>query len=137
MRFLAIFLFLSIQILAQVDLYKWKTAENEYILKPDILIIDDIESKNIDSNKNIFISFYKIFISNIDGDNCPFHPSCSSFFSEAVEQVGIIEGTLLFSDRLTRDTNLFKDIKKYGKYHNHKLADPLKKYISHQETSRN
>lgn len=51
---------------------------------------------------------YWFFISDVDGDNCPFRPSCSRFFLEAVAETSIPQGTLMFFDRFTRDMNVIK-----------------------------
>ena len=55
-----------------------------------------------------FADLYWFFISDVDGDNCSFNPTCSSFFVLAVEKTNILQGTLMFADRFTRDLNLFK-----------------------------
>ncbi|MBK6681834.1 MAG: membrane protein insertion efficiency factor YidD [Ignavibacteriales bacterium] len=78
----------------------------------------------------LLVNGYRLFISEPDGENCPFNPSCSRFFVEALGQTNIIEAFLLTSDRLIRDTsfgNKFKHyhIDKYGY-----LVDPPSRYIS-------
>lgn len=49
---------------------------------------------------------YWFAISEPDGDKCPFHPSCSSFLMNSIDDTGLITGTLLFFDRFTRDANI-------------------------------
>ena len=66
---------------------------------------------------------YWIFISDVDGDNCAFSPSCSSFFVESVKETNIFQGTLMFADRLTRDTNFFNRQLHYPYAANGRLYD--------------
>ncbi len=72
---------------------------------------------------------YSFFISNLDGDNCPFYPTCSSFFVESVSETNILKGTLMFADRFTRDSNLFKTSKHYATHVSGRLYDPIKNYL--------
>ena len=55
--------------------------------------------------KKSFVNAYWFFISDVDGDNCAFEPSCSAFFSDAIDETNIFQATVMFSDRLTRDLN--------------------------------
>jgi uncharacterized protein len=52
------------------------------------------------------IRLYQIFISSQDSPSCIFSPTCSHFGMESVERCGIIEGTLMTADRLTRCSGL-------------------------------
>ena len=70
---------------------------------------------------------YWIFISDVDGDNCSFNPTCSSFFIEAVKRTNILQGTLMFSDRFTRDLNLFK-LNHYPRIKDGHFYDPVSLY---------
>ncbi len=86
---------------------------------------------NIDrSFTGIFISIYRVLISDADGDRCPFTPSCSGFFVEAVHRTNFAEGILLFMDRFTRDANPvnrkenYRFDSKQGRF-----FDPVEKYI--------
>ncbi|MBU2586238.1 MAG: membrane protein insertion efficiency factor YidD [Bacteroidetes bacterium] len=88
---------------------KFKTAE-DYVLKPAL-------------------NLYRIFISDADGANCPFDPSCSHFFLDAVNKTNFLEGLLLFSDRFQRDANLFNRTE-YSLSQNRRLSDPVERYIS-------
>lgn len=49
----------------------------------------------------VAIRMYQIFISPQDQPSCMFHPSCSSFTMQAIQQHGI-RGVLISADRLTR-----------------------------------
>ncbi len=105
-----IFLFLTTHSFCQLDNLKWKKADISYE-KPD-----DFRKRNYSFQADNACEFIKIslvnaywfFISDVDGDNCAFRPSCSSFFMDATEETNIFQGTLMFSDRLTRDLNPFK-----------------------------
>lgn len=66
---------------------------------------------------------YWFFISEPDGDNCPFYPSCSSFLIEGVKSHGIFHGGLLFWDRFTRDSNIINRRKNYPLIYKGKLYD--------------
>lgn len=45
---------------------------------------------------------YKTFFSSQDNPSCVFHPSCSSFSVQAMQQKGMMIGTLQTFDRLSR-----------------------------------
>ncbi|MCX8009515.1 MAG: membrane protein insertion efficiency factor YidD [Ignavibacteria bacterium] len=77
------------------------------------------------------IYLYQELVSNFDGDNCPFEPSCSNFFLEGVRRTNLIEAILIFSDRLIRDFNVFNR-KDYPLSKNGKLLDPIEKYLLEQ-----
>jgi putative component of membrane protein insertase Oxa1/YidC/SpoIIIJ protein YidD len=57
------------------------------------------------SMANLIVVPYHIIISDVDGDRCAFTPTCSSFFVDACRQTNIFQGTLMFVDRFTRDSN--------------------------------
>ncbi len=110
MKYLLIILIsLPVLLFAQTETQKWGKADISYQLKSPY----SERSYGIEegSAADIFVSSfthaYWIFISDVDGDNCPFSPSCSSFFVESVKETNIFQGTLMFADRLTRDTNFF------------------------------
>jgi len=68
---------------------------------------------------------YWTAVSDVDGDNCPFHPSCSSYLLEAVSETNIFTGTLMFFDRFTRDANPINKYKYYNRHITGKLYDPV------------
>lgn len=110
------FLFLSfqIQIFSQTDWEKWERKEIDYRLTDNFKEREyDFSSGNVGEflAKSV-ANTYWFFVSDVDGDNCPFRPSCSAFFIYAVKETNIIQGSLMFFDRFTRDLNVFK----YGKY---------------------
>jgi len=117
---------------SQVEYEKWTRKEISYF-KNDLL-----EKRKVSfSNQNIvnvftksIINIYWLFISDVDGDNCSFQPSCSAFFVEAIDKTNIFKATLLFADRFTRDTNIFDKNKKYTLTKFDKLYDPVDNYIN-------
>ncbi len=48
------------------------------------------------------IKVYQVTVSPLLGQRCRFHPSCSCFAAEAVEQHGAVRGTFLAVRRLVR-----------------------------------
>lgn len=80
-----------------------------------------------------FSGAYKFLISDVDGDNCPFHPTCSSFFIRSVKRSNILQGSLMFADRFMRDSNFFKSFEQYGYAVNGRLYDPEWNYLLAEE----
>ncbi len=79
-----------------------------------------------------FADAYWFFISDVDGDNCSFSPTCSSFFIKAVKKTNILQGTLMFADRFTRDLNLFK-LNHYPRVEDGHFYDPVVFYTLDKE----
>lgn len=50
----------------------------------------------------LFIKGYKNLISPLLGKNCRFHPSCSTYAIQAIEQFGVIKGSWLALKRLLK-----------------------------------
>ncbi|MCH7964809.1 MAG: membrane protein insertion efficiency factor YidD [Bacteroidetes bacterium] len=71
---------------------------------------------------------YWYFISDLDGDNCPYRPSCSSFFVQASKETNIVQGTLMFFDRFTRDFNIYKRHEHYPRVKDGHYYDPVSLY---------
>lgn len=71
---------------------------------------------------------YWFFISDVDGDNCSFSPTCSHFFLLAVHKTNIFQGTLMFFDRFTRDMNIFKQHEYYPRVKDGHFYDPISLY---------
>lgn len=127
MKYFSIFILLFSRLsFAQVEFEKWEAKTPNYVLVSS-LNNKDFQSLSLLSSLQ---KVYTLLISEPDGDNCPFSPSCSNFFIEAVEKSNIITGAFLFADRFTRDMNPFKDSNQYRKLKNKKLYDPVEKYIS-------
>ena len=121
-----VFIFSSL-IFAQTDWEKWEGHKISYAL-PELT---NAGKANTEANDFVSISqqLYKKLFSNLDGDNCAFHPSCSTFFVQAVHKTNFINGTLLFIDRFTRDLNYAKGYDNYPLYKDGHFYDPVKKYI--------
>jgi putative component of membrane protein insertase Oxa1/YidC/SpoIIIJ protein YidD len=132
--FISIF---SLNLFAQSDWVKWDKKNPDYLIKKDFKERDyNFQSDNageflIKSAANV----YWFFISEVDGDNCPFHPSCSSFFIDAVKETNIAQGTLMFFDRFTRDLNVFKS-GKYPRTKSGRYFDPAYIYSALEEKIR-
>lgn len=114
---------------AQTETQRWKAEKNDYRL-------DEIKEKDASINTSdipttfvsvLQVTYYKLF-SDYDGDNCPFHPSCSAFFVEAVDTTNTLQGSLMFADRFTRDLNFFKTLNSYPIHKSGKFYDPAHKY---------
>jgi putative component of membrane protein insertase Oxa1/YidC/SpoIIIJ protein YidD len=89
-----------------IKVQKWQASEVSY----------QIQDKNSKGNSVSSLSIidgvqymYKLLISDVDGDNCPFQPTCSAFFVQAVKSTNIFQGALMSADRLTRDLNIVKN----------------------------
>lgn len=119
---------ISSSIYAQTDWQRWGKAENLYQLKTGL------SSNTHSSEHSSFLHFarnlYGFLISDLDGDNCPFYPTCSSFFVEAVQQSNIVKGTLMFADRFTRDLNVLKIENNYPIAKNGRFNDPVLLYTN-------
>ncbi|MCK9279866.1 MAG: membrane protein insertion efficiency factor YidD [Melioribacteraceae bacterium] len=115
---------------AQPELKKWQPVKINYELKANEegsnYSTIGIFAKTLSGTKTL----YKFFISDLDGDNCPFHPSCSEFYVESVSETGLFKGTFMFIDRFTRDLNFFKSREQYKVIKNNKFYDPVEYYIS-------
>jgi putative component of membrane protein insertase Oxa1/YidC/SpoIIIJ protein YidD len=118
---LLLFSFIGI-LQAQSDSAKWAAKQISYELPAAARHDYTIDKSSFGMTLLSFIrNIYYFFISDLDGDNCPFYPSCSAFFIQSVKETNIFSGGLMFADRFTRDLNLFKGnnhypIKKYGKF---------------------
>ncbi len=105
-----LFSFFLLNIHGQTDWEKWGKKENDYLQK-DTYRYRNYNFETENAGKFIlktFINGYWFFISDVDGDNCPFRPSCSAFFFDAVKETNVFQGSLMFFDRFTRDLNVFK-----------------------------
>ena len=114
-------------LVAQTDWKRWQKIETDYSI-PLERVEEGSNSDNSTSPLSILKGGYSFFISDLDGDNCPFYPTCSSFYVESVSKTNILKGTLMFADRFTRDSNIFKTHEHYPVYINGKLFDPTYNY---------
>ena len=119
------FILVSVSVFGQTNIQKWGKADISYQIKP----VNTERNYGIEKGSvtDMFVSSlthaYWIFISDVDGDNCAFNPSCSSFFIESVKETNIFQGTLMFADRLTRDTNFINRELRYPFSMNGRLYD--------------
>ncbi|RJP70911.1 MAG: membrane protein insertion efficiency factor YidD [Ignavibacteriales bacterium] len=130
MKFVFAFIaLLAATCLCQEDYARWQAKELSYQIKNEE--IHDLQSSNKDLEDVLITaarSVYKIFISDVDGDNCPFEPTCSAFFIESVRQTNLIQGSLMFADRFTRDLNFLKVLNHYPVTKRARFFDPTENY---------
>jgi len=110
LKLLYIVLLLTVPVSGQIENLKWKKINISYE-KPNEFVQRNysFESDNVgDFFKKSFMNAYWFFISDVDGDNCSFKPTCSTFFADAIDETNLLQATLMFSDRLMRDTNPIK-----------------------------
>ncbi len=114
---------------AQTDWVKWEGKETYYLLP-----VTHNHDYAVDKSSvgmiilSVVRNTYYFFISDLDGDNCPFEPSCSAFFLQSVKETSIFKGTLMFADRFTRDLNIFKGLNHYPLLASNKFSDPAYNY---------
>lgn len=127
---ICLYLFSNAEILyAQTDWQKWEAKQVSYELPAKAVV--QMQNKNTSLTGTLLNSLksaYSLIISDYDGDNCPFSPSCADFFVKAVEETNLLSGTLMFADRFTRDMNLFKNSDHYFLHKNGKYFDPPGNY---------
>lgn len=114
----------------QVENLKWQKADISY-------------EKQFHSNKRNYsfeadnvgefltkslANVYWFFISDVDGDNCPFRPTCSVFFLESIKETNIFQASLMFFDRFTRDMNIVKSHNHYPRVGSGYHYDPPNNY---------
>jgi len=127
-KYLYIFLFSCSILSAQVDWQKWEAKQVSFQLpsfSENELTQDSSTSISVLKS---FKSVYSFFISDLDGENCPFSPSCSNFLIDAVKETDFLSGTLMFADRFTRDMNIFKGNSHYSLHKSGKYFDPAYNY---------
>ena len=123
-------LFYALTIYAQTDWVKWGKADFSYELKKE----NSQRQYSISGNNagetalRILAVGYWFFISDVDGDNCPFSPTCSSFFLQSVKETNIFQGTLMFADRFTRDMDFIDRFSHYPVSKNQHFYDPPSLY---------
>jgi putative component of membrane protein insertase Oxa1/YidC/SpoIIIJ protein YidD len=115
---------------SQLDQFKWKKAFISYENPNEFRNRDySFHTENpFDFIKKSFANAYWFFISDVDGDNCPFRPSCSSFFIQSINETDIFQASLMFFDRFTRDTNIAKALNHYPRVKSGYYYDPPQNY---------
>lgn len=118
---------------AQTDWVRWGKADVDYEISSQHQHSHSIDNSNIGSSILSGLQiFYAVLISDVDGDNCPFYPTCSSFFVRSIKETNIFKGTLMFADRFTRDSNLFKRRGHYPVHSSGRFYDPTYNYYLDQ-----
>jgi Domain of unknown function DUF37. len=108
----------------------WQPKEVDYGVEiPPGPEFHKLEGSLPEVSVKLFVNAYRLIISNPDGERCPFSPSCSRFFVEAVKQTNIFEAILLSSDRLIRDTSAGNRLSQYSIDATGHLIDPPSRYI--------
>lgn len=133
--FLLLILIFQFAIYSQTDWVRWEKSDPTYQITDNHLERDydlSIESASDVIVKPV-INVYWFFISDVDGANCPFNPSCSSFFVQSVKEENIFQGTLMFFDRFTRDTNVFGRHEHYPLFGKNHFYDPISLYTLNEE----
>ena len=125
-----LFILFSTISFAQTDWVKWGKADYKYAMP------DNGGHRNYSfdtENPTRFVlksavNAYWFFISDVDGDNCSFSPTCSHFWVESVEETNILQGTLMFFDRFTRDMDIYKKYNHYPRVKDGHFYDPPSLY---------
>lgn len=129
MKTVLLILISALSIAAQTDLQRWGKADFHYSKGSPEAVRDSLSADNAG---NVILkagaTVYWVFISDVDGDNCPFYPTCSNFFIESVKETNIVQGTLMFFDRFTRDMNIAERYKHYPIIKKGHLYDPVSLY---------
>jgi hypothetical protein len=81
-------------------------------------------TNEITSSLTALFILYKSVISSQDGSSCTFTPSCSEYALQAINKKGVIIGSLMTFDRLTRCNGLNPDKYPYD-YKKQLFIDPV------------
>lgn len=130
MKLLLLFLLFISSAFSQTELTKWGKADFFYRIEysSDQRDYSYNSASTFDILLKSFTNAYWFFISDLDGDNCPFRPSCSAFLLDAVEETNFIQGVIMFSDRFSRDASFIGISSRYPLHKSGKLYDPAYLY---------
>lgn len=112
---------------AQTDWQRWEKSDPDYLKKDNSLSRRDYSYSDNSLSyilSKTFVNAYWFLISDLDGDNCPFYPSCSSFLIQSIEETNLFQGIVMFFDRFTRDSNPVGRENHYPIYKNYRFYDP-------------
>ncbi|MBP9121443.1 MAG: membrane protein insertion efficiency factor YidD [Ignavibacterium sp.] len=129
-------LFISqVAIYSQTDWVRWEKSDLTYQLKNNYLEREyDLSIESVsDVIVKPVINAYWFFVSDVDGANCPFQPSCSSFLVQSIKETNVFQGVVMFFDRFTRDTNIFGRHEHYPRYGKNHFYDPVSLYTLEEE----
>jgi len=73
----------------------------------------------------LFISFFKKYISAIDGDRCPMYPTCSQYSLLCLKKHGVMIGWIMTCDRLLHEGDEIYDAPIIQVYDNLRYYDPV------------
>ena len=130
LKITALILFSALSICAQTDWVKWGKADYSYQIKQESSQRQySVSGNNFGETalKSIAVGYW-VLISDVDGDNCPFSPTCSSFFLQSVKETNFAQGTLMFADRFTRDMDFIDRFSHYPVAKNRHFYDPVSLY---------
>lgn len=129
-----VLILISSSAFCQIENLKWQKADPSYE-KPTKQAHRDYSFEADNAGEFITKSLtnaYWFFISDVDGDNCPFHPSCSSFLLQSAKKTNIFQASLMFFDRFTRDMNIAKGEDHYPRVSTGYYYDPPQNYTLNQ-----
>jgi putative component of membrane protein insertase Oxa1/YidC/SpoIIIJ protein YidD len=118
----------------QLNDLKWQKADLSYQKQIDSSKRDysfDSENAGEFLTKSL-TNAYWFFISDVDGDNCPFRPTCSAFLLQSANETNIFQASLMFFDRFTRDMNIAKGHDHYPRVSDGYYYDPPENYTLNQ-----
>ncbi len=80
------------------------------------------------------LAFYQKVISQQLASHCPYEISCSEFSKLCISEYGLIKGTALTADRLTRCTEFTQvDMHPLWMNEHNQIIDPIHKYQHHKK----
>ena len=128
--FFSTLLFFTTSTFCQIDNFKWQKADLTYEKQIHFTYREySFEAENVgEFIAKSLANAYWFFISDVDGNNCPFRPSCSSFLLLSVKETNIFQASLMFFDRFTRDMNIVKGHEHYPKVIAGYFYDPPQNY---------
>jgi len=132
---LSILLITQVAIYSQTDWVRWEKSDLTYQLKNNYLEREyDLSIESVsDVIVKPVINAYWFFVSDVDGANCPFQPSCSSFLVQSIKETNVFQGVVMFFDRFTRDTNIFGRHEHYPRFGKNHFYDPVSLYTLEEE----
>jgi len=132
---LSILFIYQVAIYSQTDWVRWEKSDLTYQLKNNYLEREyDLSIESVsDVIVKPVINAYWFFVSDVDGANCPFQPSCSSFLVQSIKETNVFQGVVMFFDRFTRDTNIFGRHELYPRYGKNHFYDPVSLYTLEEE----
>ncbi len=141
-KFSALLFFLLITIISSLNLFaqsengKWGKVDYSYAL-PDKFEHRDYSFNEKNPERFVLksvLNAYWFFISDVDGNNCSFNPTCSHFFLLSVKETNIVQGSLMFFDRFTRDMDIFGKVNHYPYAPDGHYYDPPSLYMLRKDS---